>query len=446
MDEILVLSKGNAIKRLSPIYKLSPYLDYNGLLRLSGRVALENRDDPIILPKYHHCNNETVVNEVRQKYWIPRLRVILHKTRRDHCQYCKNQSARPSPPKMSCLPQTRLASYCRPFTYAGVDYFGPLPVSVRRSSEKEVAYSLSTDSCIMAIRNFMARRGSPVELWSDNGTNFKGAERELREAFELVDKNKITSAFTSSSMKWRFIPPSSPHMGGAWERLVRSVKDVLYKILPSRNPNDELLRSSLMDVEMIVNSRPLTYIPIDHEEEESLTPNHFLLGSSSGIKPIIEGVSEGVQLRRNWQTAQQLANSFWKRWLREYLPVITRRCKWFDEVKPIEVDDIVLIVDPDSPRFCWPKGSIIATKVGADGRVRSALVKTVAGIFERPATKIAVLDVRWLKERDVVGPQEDILGGSVATDLATPLPNIQTHPNPPVNQYFNSINVTHEAN
>ncbi|XP_055909887.1 uncharacterized protein LOC129944468 [Eupeodes corollae] len=87
MDEILVLSKGNAIKRLSSIYKLSPYLDYNGLLRLSGRVALENRDDPIILPKYHHCNNETVVNDVRQKYWIPRLRVILHKTRRDHCQY-----------------------------------------------------------------------------------------------------------------------------------------------------------------------------------------------------------------------------------------------------------------------------------------------------------------------------------------------------------------------
>ncbi|KAI8117106.1 hypothetical protein CVS40_10934 [Lucilia cuprina] len=140
---------------------------------------------------------------------------------------------------MSILPSPIVASFCRPFIYVGIDYFGPLLVIIRRSSEKryrvlftclttravhfEIAYSLSTTSCIIAIRSFIARRGTPREWWSDNGINFRGAERELSEAFQLMDQNEIVKTFTNSSMSWHFIPLSSPHMGGAWERLVRSV-------------------------------------------------------------------------------------------------------------------------------------------------------------------------------------------------------------------------------
>ncbi|XP_017495011.1 PREDICTED: uncharacterized protein LOC108383140, partial [Rhagoletis zephyria] len=144
----------------------------------------------------------------------------------------------------------------------------------------------------------MARRGVPREFWSDNATNFKATQRELSASFNEMDKDKLVRAFTSSSMKWMFIPPASPHMGGAWERLVRSVKDVLSKILQSQRPSDELLRGALMEVESIVNSRPLTYIPLDHYEDEALTPNHFLICSSSGMKPLIEFVDEAVQMRR----------------------------------------------------------------------------------------------------------------------------------------------------
>lgn len=97
------------------------------------------------------------------------------------------------------------------------------------------------------------------------------------------------------------------------------------------------------------------------------------------MKPLAESTSEGIQLRRNWQAAQQLSNAFWKRWVREYLPVIIRRSKWFDEVKPIEVDDVVYVVDPDHARNVWPKGRIIGIRTGSDGRVRSALVKTIKG-------------------------------------------------------------------
>ena len=101
--------------------------------------------------------------------------------------------------------------------------------------------------------------------------------------------------------------------------------------------------------------------------------------------------TDGKSLQRGWRFSQQLADAFWKRWLTAYLPVVTRRVKWFKHVKPIEVDDIVYIVDPNNPRNVWPKGRVVQVRVGTDGQVRSATVKTATGLYERPAAEIAVL-------------------------------------------------------
>ncbi|XP_070136096.1 uncharacterized protein [Drosophila bipectinata] len=229
-------------------------------------------------------------------------------------------------------------------------------VRVRRSSEKRYGVlftCLSTRATHLEVRNFMARRGCPVELWSDNGNNFQGPCTELRRAFEDVDKDLLSHEFTGPQMTWKFIPPASPHMGEAWERLA----------------------------EAIVNSRPLTYIPLEDENEESLTPNHFLLGSSTGRGPTI------------WMESQQLADSFWRRWLQEYLPVITRRTKWCEKAKPLVEGHIVYVCDPGQPRSQWPKGRILKVNLSSDGQVRSAAVRTQSGVYTRPATKLAVLSI-----------------------------------------------------
>ena len=163
----------------------------------------------------------------------------------------------------------------------------------------EVAHTLNSDSCIMAIRNFIARRGTPQEFYTDNGTNFVGARKELDAAVAEVDQNVLYRNFTTTKTKWVFNPPAAPHMGGAWERLVRSIKTNLEFYPTMRSPNDELLRSILCEVENIIKSRPLTYIPIESENLEALTPNHFLLGSSGGIKPL-KGINDSpVLLKRN---------------------------------------------------------------------------------------------------------------------------------------------------
>lgn len=383
--------------------------------------------NPIILPvdhpitrllitsyheRFHHRNFETAINEIRQRFVIARLRPAFRKARRN-CQWCKNRDASPRPPQMAILPPARLAAYTRPFSHVGVDYFGPIEVTIGRRVEKrwgvlltclttravhiEVACSLSTSSCIMAIRNFVGRRGTPVAFYSDRGTNFVGADKELRNALQDINQEKIINEFTSPDTAWIFNPPASPHMGGSWERLIQSVKRNLYEILGARRPNDEEFRNVLVEIENILNTRPLTHVPIDEESEAALTPNHLLLGSSGGTKPLSLCDDSNTMMRRGWQMSQVMANCFWRRWLREYLPDITRRTKWHEKVKPIEVGDIVVIADSNLPRSCWPTGKVIDV-TQRDGQVRRATVQTSKGLYERPAVKLAVLDV-WSKSQ-----------------------------------------------
>lgn len=435
------------LDKSSIIYRNCPYLDKYRVMRTNGRIDTSDSVDddvkrPILLPrknhitylvirdyheKYHHQNEETVINQIRQRFSIPQLRATS-KNISKNCQKCKNRRATPKPPLMAELPQARLAAFTRPFTFTGVDYFGPINVSVGRRTEKrwgvlmtcltsraihiEIAHSLSTDSCIMSLQNFMSRRGTPREIYSDNGTNFTGASRELQMNLRHPD---VIDKFTTSSTKWIFIPPASPHMGGSWERLVRSVKRTLERITPNRNPSDELLRNMMAEIENIINSRPLTYVPIADENHEALTPNHLLIGSSDGTKPTGAFDDEGVLLRKNYMIARQYANAFWRRWVQEYLPTLTRRTKWCERTDPIKVGDIVVIIDENNHRNCWPKGRVVDVFPGKDGQVRHALVQTSTGIYKRPAVKLAVLDVGVHDKNGTSSPRTIYRGGVLTT-------------------------------
>ncbi|XP_062534843.1 uncharacterized protein LOC134204024 [Armigeres subalbatus] len=445
--------KLSSIEKSSPLYKLSPFADEFGVIRVEGRTANASYATfdarfPVILPnnhsitkllvddyhrRYGHANRETVVNEVRQRFHIFNLRSTIDKAMKS-CQRCKIAKCQPRNPRMAPLPLERLTPHVRPFSYVGVDYLGPLEISVGRRKEKryvavftclvtravhlEVAHNLSTDSCIMAIRRFVRKRGPPVEICSDNGTNFVGASNELAEQIRNIN-GECADTFTDARTKWTFNPPSAPHMGGVWERMVRSVKEAMRALDDGRRLNDEILLTVLAEAESFINSRPLTYMPQVSTDTEAITPNHFILGSSSGAQdPLGTPTNWASALRSSYQRSQFLSDAVWNRWLKEYFPTLNKRSKWFAESKPVKVGDLVYVAD--GHRRAWIRGKVQQVIFGSDGRIRQAIVRTASGReLKRPVVKLAIMEVTSGESyEDLTGPQQDSQGGGCSGTTA----------------------------
>jgi hypothetical protein len=233
----------------------------------------------------------------------------------------------------------------------------------------------------------IARRGCPTEIWSDNGSNFHAADKELREAYGAA----LEAGAAQRAISWKFIPAGAPFMGGAWERMVRAVKRALHAVLDERRPSEETLATLLAEAEYTVNSRPLTHVPVDPDEPEAITPNHFILGGSARAPN--PGTFDDTTLvgRATWRTSQRLAEHFWARWLREYLPSLQYRREPYGRGRPINVGDIVLVVDGNLPRNTWPRGRVTAIYPGPDGVTRAVDVATKGGVFRRPTKKLVIL-------------------------------------------------------
>uniref|UniRef100_A0A336L4Q0 CSON000201 protein n=1 Tax=Culicoides sonorensis TaxID=179676 RepID=A0A336L4Q0_CULSO len=269
---------------------------------------------------------------------------LLHEPKnkiRSRCPGCKILRAKANPPQMSNLPQCRLSPYTHPFTFTGIDCMGPINVVMNRKTQKrwvclftcltvraihlEILYGMDHDNFIMAFENFMAIMGRPRDVYCDNGCNFVKAERLLKTEFADINMDLVKEKFENVNTKFHFNPPESPHMGGSWERLVKSIKNTFYSMKPPRTMTDPLLRNFMMLVQGIINSRPLTYVPLSNEEEPALTPNHFLRGTSGDLKPFGVFNDDAKILKSNWLMAQKYADIFWRKWIMEYLPSLNRR-------------------------------------------------------------------------------------------------------------------------
>lgn len=204
-------------------------------------------------------------------------------------------------------------------------------------------------------------------------------------------------------VKWKFNTPSDPSAGGSWERLVQSVKKALYATLREQTPRPETLYSLLVECENIVNSRPLTHLPVTPDEPEPLTPNHFLLFCSNSTQTPAPFNHKLLSMRKQWRILQNLKNCLWKRWMLEYLPELTRRTKWCRPTQPISTGALVLICETDQARSKWKRGRIHKLFIGKDRVARSAEVNTANGSLRRPVSKLAVLDVEGCGEVDSMG-------------------------------------------
>ncbi|KAK3702238.1 hypothetical protein QZH41_005406 [Actinostola sp. cb2023] len=286
-------SNHSTVKKCSSIYKLDPIMT-DSLLRVGGRLQrapIENdAKHPIILPKKHHVVKliidyyhrasahsgiEYTLSLIRQKYWIIAARSSVPNAV-NTCFDCRRRQAPVMQQKMASLPQNRTTPCKPPFTYVGVDCFGPFTVRRGRTTAKrygvlftclttraihiEVAYSMDTESFINSLCRFVARRGQPDEIRSDNGGNFVKGEKELRMAIQDWNQAQIHEYLLQRNVKWIFNPPAASHHGGVWERCIRTVRKVMKALLKQQVLDDEGLNTLMCEVESIVNGRPITKV------------------------------------------------------------------------------------------------------------------------------------------------------------------------------------------
>ncbi|XP_023807806.1 uncharacterized protein LOC111946881 [Oryzias latipes] len=349
-----------------------------------------------------HPGAERLFAEVRRKYWILRGREAVRREQRS-CPECQRWRAQPITPKMADLPLSRLRLNQPPFFSTGVDCFGPMQVKIGRRNEKrwgllfkclttravhiEVLSSINTDSFLMALRRFVSRRGKPAEILCDQGTNFRGGERELRETFNGLHPT-LEAQLAEHQIKFRFNTPNAPHFGGSWEREIRSIKVALTSSLGSQVVSEEILQTVLIEIEGILNSKPLGYVSSDLADPDPITPNLLLMGRLDPSLPQVIYHDSELLGRRHWKTCQVLSDRFWTQFIRHYLPTLQTRSKWQKDTSPLQSGTVVMVVDPQLPRASWPIGRICKTFPGADGLIRTAEVKVKDRTYMRPVRRL----------------------------------------------------------
>lgn len=429
-EEFSALQKGSNVKGASKLVSLNPFIDDYGLLRVGGRLSNAdipyNAQHPVILPahnflskrianhlhqKHCHIGPLALLNELRSQYWPIRAKNLVKMVVAD-CGVCTRFKGKTAQQIMGDLPASRVQP-ARPFIKTGVDFAGPTFIrsSLLRKAPIIKAYiavficmatkaihlelvgDLSTNSFLAALRRFVGRRGMVAELYSDNATNFTGANSELSELKQMFDKmnHKICTKLAEEGIKWSFIPPRSPNFGGLWEAGVKSVKTLLKKVCGAMVFTYEELNTLLVQIESILNSRPLTEISSNIDDFTPLTPAHFLIGDrlTSILEPDLTALSMNRLTR--WQTIQQLKQQFWSRWSSEYLHHLQQRTKWKASSMNLNIGKMVLLKEDNLPPEKWVLARIVGIHPGTDRRVRVVKVKTSTGEYTRSVSKICPL-------------------------------------------------------
>nr|CAH7724597.1 unnamed protein product [Callosobruchus chinensis] len=434
-QEISDLLSKNKISKKSKLLMLNPFLDENNVLRVGGR--LENsmysydKKHPIILSskhhlskliferehlKFYHIGPQALLASTREKFWViggkSLAKYVIKK-----CITCFRHNAKILNPIMGNLPKARFDGQY-PFEITGIDYGGPLLIKDKKGRGAkltkcyiclfvcfctkavhiEVVTDLSTESFILTLRRFIARRGKPRQIWSDNGRNFVGANSELKALgnFLVKGKDALSDSFRNEEIYWQFIPAHSPHFGGLWEAGIKSVKFHLKRVMGEHHFTFEELYTVLVQIEAILNSRPMSPLSTNPNDLLPLTPAHFLLGRNVNQLPDPDLTHIKPSKLSHFQKIQSIKQQFWKRWNLEYVSELQLRKKWtVHDDRKLEPGILVLIKQDGLPPMKWKLGRVISVSSDGEGVSRVARLKTDTGETQRAFSKLCPLPIDY---------------------------------------------------
>ncbi|GFY31697.1 integrase catalytic domain-containing protein [Trichonephila clavipes] len=356
--------------------------DDKGVLRVGGRLEKAsipyNQKHPAVLAKnsklskiyfitlykkLFHVGPQGLLNAVRLRFWASGGRNIVKKTVHT-CVVCFKCKAIPSSQIMGNLPYERV-NMAHPFSVTDLDLGGPYFVAyknqrkdilnkiyvcvciclVTRAIHLEILSDLTSDAIIATLKRFMSRRGKCSKIFTDNATNFVGANSQLKVFYKTLnfpDQN-LAAYFAEEGIEWNFIPPSAPHMGGLWEAGIKSVKYHLKRALGRSRLTYEEFETVIIQVERILNSRPLTPIYNDFDNFE--------------IKPLAENNKGNSGSLEKWST--------------NYLNTLQQRGKWMIEKDNVMCGTMVIVKEDFTLVCSWLLERVVEVYHGSDGKMRT---------------------------------------------------------------------------
>lgn len=431
-EEILNLRSSGKVQKKSKLASLNPFLDVDQILRVGGRLqnASINEDTkhPIIIPHKSHFTNllideahkrtlhggaQLMLNYLRSQYWVIGAKSVVRQFVRG-CVTCVRHSRQANQQMMGQLPAARVTAH-RAFHRCGVDYAGPISIRstkgrgyrstkgyicvfvcmATRAVHLEVVSDMTSEAFLAAFKRLAARRGHVAEMWSDNGTTFVGAARQLQELFDVESSSvavEISDWLASNGTTWHFIPPHSPNFGGLWEAAVKSTKSHLVRVIGTSTLTFEEMTTTLSQIEACLNSRPICQMPSDPSDPCPLTPGHFLVGEPLVLVPELNYEASNIGTLKRWHLTQRMVQDFWRRWSEEYLTQLQFRHKWTDKIPEPGVGDMVLIKEDGLPPARWLYGRVIEKYPGTDGLTRVVSLKCKGQTtIKRPISKLIIL-------------------------------------------------------
>ena len=392
--------------------------NHQELLVCHGRIQGE---DPIYLPTNHVFTEKLVqeahlrtlhggvgltMTQIRKRYWIPKLR-SLAKRQIKSCYGCRRfQASAVVKPPPGVLPKERTEGN-HAFQVIGVDYAGPLKYrkksgkegkayivlytcSLTRALYLELTETMETREFIPTLKRLIARRGRPEKIFSDNGRTFVGAAGWVR---TVMADEKLQDFLAGQEIKWQFNLSRAPWWGGQFERMVALVKNCLYKSIGSGCLTWEELEDVLLDIEITLNNRPLSYVE-DDLQNPVLTPNSLMFVSSNVLPEMETHHVEDSDLRKRAKFLERCKHAVWKRWTNEYVRGLRERHVMM-KGKPftLAVGDVVIIKSDQRNRGEWPLGIVEQLYEGKDGVVRAVKLRAGKSFMERPVQHLFPLEL-----------------------------------------------------
>jgi len=253
----------------------------------------------------------------------------------------------------------------------------------------EIVTDLSTESFIAAMDRFTSRRGIPANIYTDCGTNYVGAAKQIKTLLQTDNARQAVSSRVRC--EWHFNPPAAPHFGGLWEAAIKSTKTHLKKVVGAQVYTLEEMSTLVVRIEGVLNSRPLQPLSSDSNDLDALTPGHFLIGQPLLALPEENVINVAINRLRRWQLICQALQSFWRRWSHEYLQTLQGRKKWFKRTDNMAIGDLVAIHSPNHPPMSWQLGRIVEVHPGPDNVIRVVTIRTADGLLKRPVVKVTKL-------------------------------------------------------